>query len=226
MHSCVAARGQSASEPWARASCAACAPLPRRLHLHAAPPPLPPYRRALRAPRSSSHRPRARPSPPAARARAGRPRLLHRFFRHTRSFSTACSTEGRPTTTYRARALIPRFTTSAFAVSTRLSWRTGRAARERRTPWRARAASTGRGLFRGRVNSFRTPLSRHPFLLPSDPMTPSTPWHITHHPAGCRARRRLPRGHGVATRALRRHHGRRRALPRSLPRPAQLERTR
>ena len=52
---------------------------------------------------------------------------------------------------------------------------------------------------------------------------------MTHHAsinAGCRARRRLPRGHGVATRALRRHHGRRRALPRSLPRPAQLQRTR
>ena len=162
MHSCVAARGRSASEPWARASSAACA------HLHAAPPSLPPYRRALRAPRSSSHRPRPRPSPPAARPRAARPRLpLHRR-RRTRSYSTGSSTEGRPTTTYRARAWTPRFTTSASAVSTPPSWRTGRAARGRRTPWKAaRAASTGKGLFRGRVNSFRTPLSRHPFLLPS-----------------------------------------------------------
>ena len=161
-HSCVAARGQSVSEPWARASCAACA------HLHAAPPSLPPYHRALRAPRSSSHRPRPRPSPPAARPRAARPRLpLHRR-RRTRSYSTGSSTEGRPTTTYRARAWTPRFTTSASAVSTPPSWRTGRAARGRRTPWKAaRAASTGKGLFRGRVNSFRTPLSRHPFLLPS-----------------------------------------------------------
>ena len=159
----VSRREVRTSEQWARASFAACA------HLHAAPPRLPPYRRALRAPRSSSHRPRIRrPSPPVARARAGRPRLpLHRR-RRTRSFSTACSTEGRPTTTYRARAWIPRFTTSASAVSTRPSWRTGRAARGRRTPWKAaRAASTGKGLFRGRVNSFRTPLSRHPFLLPS-----------------------------------------------------------
>ena len=158
---CRGARSEP-SVPWARASCAACA------HLHAAPPPLPPYHRALRAPRSSSHRPRARPSPPAARPRAARPRLpLHRR-KHTRSFSTACSTARRPTTTYRARAWTPRFTTSASAVSTPPSWRTGRAARGRRTPWKAaRAASTGKGLFRGRVNSFRTPLSRHPFLLPS-----------------------------------------------------------
>ena len=194
MHSCVAARGQSASEPWARASFAACA------HLHVAPPSLPPYRRALRAPRSSSHRPRARPSPPAARPRAARPRLpLHRR-RRTRSFSTACST------------------VMAYGQS---------GAGKTHTMEGARGVD-GKGLIPRASELFSNPSLSSPLPSPVvNPMTPSTPWHITHPSlAGCRARRRLPRGHDVATRALRGHHGRRRALPRSFPRPAQLQRTR
>ena len=86
----------------------------------------------------------------------------------------------------------------------------------------------GKGLIPRASELFSNPSLSSPLPSPVvNPMTPSTPWHITHPSlAGCRARRRLPRGHGVATRALRRHHGRRRALPRSLPRPAQLQRTR
>jgi hypothetical protein len=86
----------------------------------------------------------------------------------------------------------------------------------------------GKGLIPRASELFSNPSLSSPLPSPVvNPMTPSTPWHITHPSlAGCRARRGLPRGHDVAERALHRHHGRRRALPRSLPRPAQLQRTR
>ena len=86
----------------------------------------------------------------------------------------------------------------------------------------------GKGLIPRASELFSNPSLSSPLPSPVvNPKTPSTPWHITHPSlAGCRARRGLPRGHDVAERALHRHHGRRRALPRSLPRPAQLERTR
>ena len=86
---------------------------------------------------------------------------------------TPSSTRAPATTTSRARASRPRSTTSASAASTPPSWRTGRAARVRRTRWRdpSAAAATTKVSYPGRVN----PRASSSLLFPPSPVPCDSP---------------------------------------------------